>query len=186
MMISTPSPDRPDARSFSTRTIVQLALLVAVGLVLFVFESFIPRPLPWLRLGLANIATLLALYLFGVREAFMVAIARAILGSLSFGGLFTPSFVFSFVGGVASTAAMAIFFRYLKNVFSVIGISLWGALVHNMVQLVLAMTLFVRRGELISLLPLFLCMTVVSGFSTGLIVYLLLGRIQRQVQRVEV
>jgi heptaprenyl diphosphate synthase len=156
---------------------VRLALLVAAGLILFVFESFIPRPLPWLRLGLANVATVLALYLYGVREAFVVAIARAVLGSLSVGGFLTPTFLFSLIGGLMSVATMAIIFRLLRRIFSVVGVSVWGAFAHNMSQLALAIALFVRRWELVHLLPLLLLATVVTGCFTGMVVSFILQRV---------
>lgn len=158
---------------------IRLALLVAMGLALFVFESMIPRPLPWLRLGLANIATLMALYLFGVKEAFIVAMMRAVLGSLVVGGLFNPSFLFSFLGGFVSAGMMAFMFSFFKGTFSVVGVSIWGALAHNFAQLALAITLFVHRWELLYLLPLFLLSTVATGFFIGVLVFLLLQRTSR-------
>lgn len=158
----------------NTRKTVRLALLVAAGLTLFVFESSIPKPLPWLRLGLANVATLLALYLFGVKEALIVASLRALLGSVIVGGLFSPSFLFSFLGGLFSAGLMAFVYTYLDEIFSVIGVSIWGALAHNVTQLALAMAIFVHRWEMLYLMPLFLVSTVVTGFLTGFVVFLLL------------
>jgi heptaprenyl diphosphate synthase len=154
-----------------------VAFLVAVGLALFVFETAIPRPLPWLRLGLANSATLMALFLFGVREAFIVAVMRSVIGSLIVGGLFTPSFVFSFFGGLASVGVMAIAFSYFRRFFSVVGVSVWGAFFHNIMQLTLALTLYVQRWELLFLVPYFVFSAVVTGFFTGILVFFLLRHI---------
>lgn len=162
-----------------TKRIVHLALLVAVGLALFVFESSIPRPLPWLRLGLANVATLMALSLFGTKEAFVVAMMRPVLGSLIGGAFLNPSFLFSLLGSLVSAGIMAFVFNFFKGVFSVVGVSIWGALAHNLAQLALAISLFVHRWELFYLLPLFLLSTVVTGFSTGVLVFLLLQRTSR-------
>ena len=159
-----------------SRQIVRVAFLAAVGLALFVFETMIPRPLPWLRVGLANIATLVALYEFGVKEAFLVTITKAVLGSLIVGGLFNPSFLFSFCGGLASTCAMAIVFLYFKATFSVIGVSVWGAFLHNMTQLAVAAVLFIHRWELFFLLPYFLFSAVATGIFTGALVFFLLRR----------
>ena len=158
--------------------IARLALLVAAGLVLFVFESLVPKPLPWLRLGLANGVTLLALYLFGIREALIVASMRAVLGSLILGGLLNPSFFFSFLGGLMSAVLMAVTYSYFRGLFSVIGVSIWGALAHNMTQLALALAVFVQRWELIYLMPVFLLSTVVTGFLTGLLVSLFMQKIR--------
>ena len=160
-----------------TRKTVRLALLVAMGLALFLFESTIPRPVPWLRLGLANVATLMALSLFGLREAFVVAVLRAVLGSMIVGGLLNPSFVFSLLGGLVSATMMALVVRFSGGVFSVVGVSVWGALAHNLSQLALAIIVFVRRWELLSLVPLFLLSSVGTGFFTGVVVFLLLERL---------
>ena len=159
------------------RKIVRLGFLVAVGLSLFVFEAAIPRPFPWLRLGLANSATLMALYLFGVREAFLVAVVRSVVGSLALGGLFSPSFVFSFFGGFAGVCVMAIVVSQFRGIFSVVGVSIWGAFAHTSVQLALAVFFFIRRWELLFLLPYFLFGAVATGFFTGLLVFFLLRRI---------
>ena len=81
--------DRRDEvnRSRTSKKAIQLSLIVAVGLVLFLFESFIPRPLPWLKPGLANIATLFTLYTFDLRCALTVTLLRILLGSLIIGSL---------------------------------------------------------------------------------------------------
>ena len=158
----------------NTRRLVHVALLVAAGLALFVFESSIPKPFPWLRLGLANVATLVALYLFGVKEALIVAGLRALLGSVIVGGLFNPAFLFSLLGGLISAVWMACVYTCCHGIFSIIGVSIWGALAHNLTQLLLAMALFIHRWELLYLMPLFLLSTVVTGFFTGCVVFLLL------------
>ncbi|UCE17400.1 MAG: Gx transporter family protein [Gemmatimonadota bacterium] len=163
--------------ALDARKIVRIAFLVTVGLALFVLETAVPRPLPWLRVGLANSATLLALFLLGVREAFVVALVRSVLGSFIVGGLFNPSFVFSFFGGLASVSVMAIVYAYFRGIFSVVGISVWGAFVHNIVQLTMALFLFVRRWELLFLLPYFVFSTVATGFLTGILIFFLLKRI---------
>ena len=152
-----------------TRKTVRIALLVAVGLAIFLLETAIPKPLPWLRFGLANTATLLALYLFGAREAVLVALLRSVIGSFLFGGVFNPAFLFSFFGGLISAGLMALIYIFFKDVFSIIGVSIWGALAHNTVQLVLALVLFVHRIELLYLFPVFLLTAVATGFLTGLL-----------------
>jgi heptaprenyl diphosphate synthase len=71
-------------RMFSTRRLVFLSLLVALGTVLHVVEGMllVPLPLPGVKLGLANIVTLFALHLYGFRAGMAVAMARVFLGSL--------------------------------------------------------------------------------------------------------
>ena len=89
-----------------TRRVTNLALLVSIGLVLSIIESTFPPllPVPGAKLGLANIATVIALYMFGPRMALEVTILRSVIGGLLRGsviGLFL-----SFSGGLVSTLVM--------------------------------------------------------------------------------
>jgi heptaprenyl diphosphate synthase len=150
-----------------TKKLIRLALLVSVGLVLYVFEVHIPQPLPWARIGLANLVTLMALTLWGFREAAAIAAIRILLASLITGTLMSPVFPFALAGGLASLVAMGLAWRYLRPTFSVVGISVLGALGHNLAQLYLAYRLYIQRGEVLYLLPLLLLSTVVTGFFIG-------------------
>src|SRR5262249_37832983 len=85
----------------------RIALYAAAATVLFVLERLLPNPLPWVRLGLANAVTLLALCELGARPAAAVVALRVGLGSLFAGTLFGPQFALSASGAVASWAAMA-------------------------------------------------------------------------------
>lgn len=161
-----------------TATMTRLALLSAVGLILFVFEAHIPRPLPWMKLGLGNVASLLGLFWYGIRGAMAVTLVRLLLGPLLLGTLLTPAFLFSAGGGLASLGVMAVVYRYGSPAFSVIGISVWGALAHNMAQLLLAYVVLIRRGEVVILMPMLLLSSVVTGVLTGVLAYLVLDRLQ--------
>ena len=151
----------------STRRLVMISMLAACGLVIFVFESFLPI-LPWFRPGLGNIATILALYFFGFSDAMKVTVLRVVLGALILGRLFTPVFVFALSGGLASTLAMAFVLRYTR-MFGPVGISVFGATAHNMVQLLVAYLLFVKSAELFIFIPVFLAAGVITGIVTGLV-----------------
>lgn len=152
----------------ATRRLVLLSMLAACGLVIFVFESFLPV-LPWFRPGFGNVATILALMFFGFSDALKVTVLRVFLGALVLGRLFTPVFVFAFGGGIASVVVMALVMRYTGRVFGPVGISIFGALAHNVAQVVIAWLLFVRSGELFMLLPVFIAAAVATGMLTGLV-----------------
>ncbi len=157
------SPNNQFRKSGNSRT-VRLSLLIGLGLILFLFESLIPRPLPWMKPGLAHIATLLALYLFGDWEALLVVVFRVIAGSLILGTLFNPAFVLAISGGIAATLSMIYGKRFFSNIFSIYGISILGALVHSLTQLGLVNFLLVHRLELFYLIPIMALTSVIAGF----------------------
>jgi heptaprenyl diphosphate synthase len=148
----------------------RIALLSAFALAIHSVESFIPTPIPWLRLGFANIVTLVTLSLYGLYPAVMVTIIRVVLGSLFAGTFLGPSFLLSLGGGAASTLAMWIVLVSIPRIFSVTGISIIGALFHNAAQLFIAYFLLVRRIEAILLIaPLIMLFGTLTGAINGFI-----------------
>ena len=152
----------------STRRLVMISMLSACGLILFVFESFLPG-LPWFRPGLGNIATIIALLTYGFGDSVKVTMLRVVLGSLILGRLFTPLFVFAFSGGIVSALVMACVLRYTGNIFGPVGISVLGAVAHNIVQLVVAYLFFVKSVEIFIFIPVFIATGVITGNITGLV-----------------
>jgi heptaprenyl diphosphate synthase len=159
----------------------RVAVLSAYALVLYGFEGLVPTPIPWLRLGLANIITLVALILYGMRTAMMVTLIRVILASIITGTFLGPAFMLSFAGGVASAAAMGVTYRLFRNLFGPVGISLVGALFHNLAQLSLAYFLFIRRIEAILLIsPVILLIGTLAGGVNGVVSHLLINNILKK------
>lgn len=156
--------------------LTRTALLAAFGLVMFLFEAELPRPLPWAKPGLANIATLLALYVLGANGAWAVTLIRVFAGSLILGVFFSPGFGLSLAGGVCSCGVMIIMRRYCAQGFSVIGLSLAGALAHVLAQMLCAALLIVRSSTVVQLLPLMLWPALFTGFIVGLAAFLILER----------
>lgn len=149
-----------------TRRVTNLALLVSVGLVLSIIESTFPPllPIPGAKLGLANIATVIALYLFGAGMALEVTILRSLIAGLLRGsvvGLFL-----SFSGGLVSTLVMIALFLVFDDTFSVVGVSVAGAVTHNVVQL-LAAFLLVRHAALFFYMPYLILIAVPTGLFVG-------------------
>ena len=143
--------------------IATLALFVAMAVALYWMESFIPRPAPFLRFGLANILTLCALYAFGGLWALFVVISRVIIGSAVSGSIFSPLFAFSLSGGLAAALTM---WAMPKSMFSPIGVSVGGAAAHMSAQLAVAVFL-VAHMSLTHILPIFLLVSVVTGVING-------------------
>ena len=159
-----------------TRKLTRLGLLTAMALILFLVEAALPRPLPWMKLGLGNAAVLAALLLFGAGPALAVSLTKLLVGGLLSGGLAGPAFVIGASAGVASVAAMALLMRLAPRLLSPVGLSVAGALVHQCTQLAVAAGYLGHTG-LFSLLPMFLVSGVVTGLLTGLVTYFALRRL---------
>jgi heptaprenyl diphosphate synthase len=155
-----------------TRT-YKIAILVSIASVLQISESFIPHPIPGLRLGLANMLTLVALVTLGFRAALEISILRTVLSAFVMGTFMSPAFILSLLAAVVSSLVMG-FFYWLSGFhgryrLSLIGISILGALSHNMVQLFLAYLLLVRHRGIFVFAP-WLCLgAVFMGLITGVV-----------------
>ena len=148
----------------------RVAILAAYALALHGFESLLPTPIPWLKLGLANIITLVALILYGFRTALFVTLIRVVLASILIGTFLGPAFILSAGGGIASVLAMGLSIKLFKNLFGAVGISLIGALFHNIAQLSLAYFLFIQRIEaMLVIAPLIVLIGSVTGIINGII-----------------
>lgn len=168
----------PSSLKSSTRNsrLVQLALLTAFGIILFLFESMIPRPLPWLKPGLSHVATLIAIYTMGISEAMIIVILRVLVGSLLVGSLLNPAFILSLGGGIAATGVMGLTQRYFSKIFSIFGVSILGATVHNFTQLALVALLIIGRIEIFYLAPLMSLSSLFTGFLVALVSHLLIEK----------
>jgi heptaprenyl diphosphate synthase len=151
-----------------TSRLTQFSLLVATAVILHAVEGMFPPPLPvpGARVGLANIVSLVCLIAFGARAAFLLAGLRTVLGSLIGGGLFGFGFILSFGAAIVSVAGMALLRAVGRERFSLVGLSLFGALVHNITQLGLA-ALIVRHAGVFAYLPYMLMGSLPTGALTG-------------------
>lgn len=161
-----------------------LAVLIAFAVVIHTVEAVLPLPMPvpGVRLGLANIITLLTLILFGLRSGLLVAVLRTVLGSLFVGGLFSFGFWLSITAGVASCLVMSlVLILQKKGLVSLISVSVIGATVHNLTQLTLASLIISNMTLLKGYFPLLLLLSVPTGIFTGLAVYYLEGITMRMI-----
>jgi heptaprenyl diphosphate synthase len=146
---------------------------------LHVLEGLFPIPLPFpgVKLGLANIVTLLVLYLYDLRAGLTVAIARVFLGSLLGGTFLSPGFLLALTGAVVSTLLMALLVKK-TDCFSPLGISLAGAIGHNLGQLVMA-SLLLQNRAIFFYLPFLLLAAIPTGLVTGYIMQRLLEQLEK-------
>lgn len=140
--------------------------MCALGIALQIFESMLPGTavLPGVKLGLANIVTLIALYVCGAGSAFLVAVLRSALASLLYGGV--SSMLYSVSGAVCAAAIMIWLFRSRRARFSCIGVSMAGALVHNTVQVCVSAVLL-SNVWMFSYLPILSLTGCITGLLTG-------------------
>ncbi|MDO8603659.1 MAG: Gx transporter family protein [Candidatus Omnitrophota bacterium] len=151
--------------------IYKVALLVSLACVLQIAESLIPHPVPGLRLGLANIITLVALVNLGFGYSLEITVLRTVLSSFIMGTFMSPGFILSFAAGVMSTLTMGFLYWLTRTtkqrLFSIVGISVAGALVHNIVQLGLAYLILVKHAGIFIFLPWLSIGAVFIGWFTG-------------------
>lgn len=154
-----------------TRRLVLLALLVAIAATLHIVEGWlpVPMPVPGVKLGLANIVSLLALIMFGWREALYVAVSRVLLGSLFGGTLLGPAFAMSMGGALLSVISMTYIYKKHRRLFSLVGVSVVGAVAHNVAQVALA-SIIVYSPGLLWYTPYVLLFAIPTGLFIGLAV----------------
>ena len=161
-------------RMFVARRIVLLGLFVSLALVLSWAENFLPLPgfLPGAKLGLANLVTLLALYLLpSWHDAALVLFLRVVLGSLVAGG---GAFWYSAVGAAVSFPLMCVLRRFG---IGAVGVSAAGGIAHNMGQLAAAM-LVLRTFVLAAYAPILAAAGLAAGVAVGLLAAALLRRLK--------
>lgn len=153
---------------------VFLALFIALAVALHTFEALLPNPLPWFRIGLANILALTALFIYGGRALWIVSMTRILVGSLLLGNLFSPGFLLSLSGGLLATLLMAGSYRLWRGRIGPVGVSMLGALGHSGGQLLIAWLVIVKHPSIWMLLPFFLLFALISGIVNGLVADLLI------------
>ena len=137
----------------SVRKIALVGILTAATIVVGILESFIPSVgIPGVKLGLANIMILITLYELGILEAVFVNLSRVFLVGLFRGTLFSMGFWMSFAGAFLSLAIMIIFYLLIKK-FSIIGVSVIGAIFHIVGQILVAI-LFLSTTLILYYLPI--------------------------------
>ena len=153
--------------------IALLGVLTAATIVIAVLESFIPSVgIPGVKLGLANIMILVTLYELGILEAVFVNLARVFLASLIRGTIFTMGFYMSLVGAFLSLGIMILFYLLIKK-FSIIGVSVIGAIFHVFGQIIVAM-IFLSTAYILYYLPVIAISAVITGVFVGIVAMLII------------
>lgn len=150
------------------RRLIFLALLVAIGLGLSIVESMMPLPFiaPGAKLGLSNIVILITLIIFGFKDALTTGVLKSILFALATGSV--TSLFYSLSGAIFSLITMYLIYRYLSNIFSLIGVSIFGAMAHNFAQVLVA-SLMMNNIRIFSYLPILQLTSIFTGYFVGLV-----------------
>ncbi|TCT12156.1 heptaprenyl diphosphate synthase [Natranaerovirga pectinivora] len=153
---------------------VFMSMLISAALVLSYFERMLIGnifPIQGAKLGLANIITLVSIVFLRFPEAFTVVILRIILGSFFIGtGI---SLFMSFAGGILSFLVMALLVKTMNKVFSIIIISVIGAITHSIGQIIVA-GIIIENINIIYYLPLLVIISTITGVAIGIAVNLLI------------
>ncbi|MDR2447477.1 MAG: Gx transporter family protein [Treponema sp.] len=145
-----------------------VALLGALCLFLSSIEYMIPKPLPFMRIGIANLPLMLALDTLGCGDFFLLVLIKILGQALVTGTLFSYVFLFSLAGTIFSASTMFFLRRLCGDRIGFIGIGVAGAMFSNLSQLFLA-SFFVFGKGVVYIAPLFLGAGLVTGVCLGVV-----------------
>lgn len=169
-----PSPTEKGRKS------AYLGLLMAMALILSYVENLISfQPgIPGMKMGLANLAVLVCLYLFGWRDAVFLTLTKAVVSGFLFGSLFTV--VYSLAGAAISALAMGLLKK--SNLFHIPVVSAVGGVMHNMGQLLVAVFV-VENYSVFYYMPALILAGLLTGIVIGIVAVLVLPYIQKIVMK---
>lgn len=154
--------------------VAYFGVFTALALIFSYIETLIPISfgIPGVKLGLANLIIVIALYKIPLKEVYILSVVRVLLSGVLFGNYF--SIVYSLAGGLLSLSVMA----FLKRIggFSVMGISIAGGVCHNIGQLIVAM-LVVATFSISYYMPVLMIAGLITGFLIGIVADQTLKRI---------
>ena len=146
--------------------VAYFGVFTALALIFSYVETLIPINfgIPGIKLGLANLIIIIALYKMKIGEAYALSIVRVVLAGFMFGNLF--SIIYSLAGGLLSLTVMMLLKKTDK--FSVFGISMAGGVFHNVGQLIVAI-IVMENLNIAYYMPVLLISGLITGFVIGLV-----------------
>ena len=163
-------------RSYALRTkkLALSAILAALAMILSYVEAMVPMPvpIPGIKLGLANLVILLAIYRLGFKYALAINCIRIFVTGLLFTGVF--GILYSLAGGLLSLLVMYLLYR--TGIFSMVGVSMAGGVAHNLGQLLTA-CLIMSNILLMSYFAVLLFAGMGSGILMGIVAWLVCQRL---------
>ncbi len=162
------------------KRITMLALCTSVALLLSYVEMLIPpifTGIPGIKMGLPNVAIIFVLYRLGAKEAAIVSFVRLVITSILFGNI--TMFWYSLAGAVLSLAVMILLKKL--DILSTVGVSVAGALMHNVGQILVAMWLMHT-----SQIGYYMIVLSITGTIAGILIGLTGGYVIKRFERVEI
>ena len=158
-------------RSTSASFVARVGLMASLALIFSYVEAIIPyNPgIPGIKLGIANVVTVIALYRFGPKDAVAVSIIRVVIAGLLFNGLF--GMLYSLAGAALSLAGMIMLKK--TGLFSVTGVSMAAGVLHNLGQLLMAAAL-IEDLRIFFYFPVLMFSGIAAGILVGIISALVL------------
>ena len=158
-----------------TKKVAVMAMAIALAMILSFVESQVPAlvTVPGVKLGLANIAVVFALYKLGWKEAVLISLIRVFLVSLLFGNV--ASLFYSIAGAVLSLTGM-ILLRRIK-ILSTVAVSVAGGVLHNVGQIAMACILL-ETNVIKYYLPFLILSGTVTGVVIGLLAAIMIKRVE--------
>ena len=144
-----------------------IAFLGALSLFLAAIEYLFPKPLPFFRLGLANLPILISLSVLKPREVLVLVAVKVVGQGLINGTLASYVFLFSLSGSLASALIMLGAHRLFRKWISLVGVSILGATASNAVQMTLSV-MFIFGTNAWVIAPVFMSLGIASGIAVGL------------------
>ena len=156
----------------TTKQLTLCAVLTALALAFSYLENFFPLslaiPIPGIKLGLANIVTVFALYALGPAQALLILTGRCLLGAVFAGNM--NALIFSLLGGFSAMLVMILLSK--SRHLSIYGVSIGGAAAHNLGQMAAA-CITLGNTMVLGYLPFLLAVSLVTGTLTGFVAGLL-------------
>lgn len=158
----------------NVKRMTRLAMLTTIALIIFIVELRIPNlvPIQGVKLGLANIVTVYAMYHFTAGETFLIVIARIFLGSIFGGNISTM--IYSLTGAVFCLTGMLILRRIIDENHIWI-CSIIGAVLHNTGQIIVAV-IMTKTIAVLADFPILIVSGCIAGTFTGVCTQILIQR----------
>lgn len=162
-------------KNSKAKRIALFGIMVALAFTFSYLESLIPFNfgIPGVKLGLANLVVVVALYVMKPGEAFSIAIIRIFLAGLTFGNVY--SLAYSLCGGILSFIVM---WLVKRTKLSVIGVSMMGGICHNIGQITVA-AIVMETVRIVYYLPVLIGAGLLTGLLLGVISNLIINRLKK-------